>query len=187
MTTREDIIQGVRSWIKASSDLTPLSDAQVIKSEQDGPRPQIPYLTVGLTTFDIVVGSDDIRSGLDGSGIPTVSVRGQRRATATVQAFGDLATEWLTEAKSSIWKESAKAILKDAGLSVSILGSGQSNIAAVIADQTELRSTQDFDIAYTYNSNESTSVQLDVFDLGLTLESESPPGDFVINTSIQVC
>jgi len=176
MTTREDIIQGVRSWIKASSDLTPLSDAQVIKSEQDGPRPQIPYLTVGLTTFDIVVGSDDIRSGLDGSGIPTVSVRGQ-----------DLATEWLTEAKSSIWKESAKAILKDAGLSVSILGSGQSNIAAVIADQTELRSTQDFDIAYTYNSNESTSVQLDVFDLGLTLESESPPGDFVINTSIQVC
>lgn len=185
MTAREDLLQGVREWLKAGSAAVPLTDAQVYVAESDGPRVEIPYLSVRMTVYDITVGTDENRSGLDGLLDPVVSVRGQRRATVTVQAFGDQATDWLSEAKVSLHRPAIQLLLKSAGLAVSTLGSGQSNIVAVLADQSELRATQDFDLAYTYDSIEETGTALDTFELDQTFEGI--PSDRVIDIDIQVC
>lgn len=184
MSSREELIQGIRAWLQAAQ-ATPLTDAQVIKADTSNVRPPIPYLTVRILAFDIVVGTDERRSGVDGGGIPTVSVRGQRRATVTVRAFGDLATDWLAEAKASLYRDAPAQILKDAGLAVNLLGSGQANIAAVLADETELRSTQDLDVAYTYESAEDTGIELTTFEMELTLESDVSP-DLVVDIDIPV-
>lgn len=158
MSARGDLLQAVRAWLKAAQ-ATPLTDAQVILADENEARPPLPYLAVRLIAYDIKVGDDERRTGLDGGGLPVASIRGQRRATCTVQAFGDTATDWVTEAVISLRQESIRAILFASGVAVTPLN-GQSNITAVLADQSELRATQDFDLAYTYESTESGEIEL---------------------------
>ena len=168
MTVRADLIQAVRTWLQTNDSLT---DLQVIKADAKEARPPIPYLTVRLLTYDIKVGDDERRTGLDGAD-PVASVRGQRRGTVTVQAFGDTATEWLSDAKLALRLESIRAILFASGIAVNVI-EGQGNIAAVIADQTELRASEDFDLAYTIVSANETETELLTFVFTNDLDGRS--------------
>ena len=171
MSTREDLIQVVRTWLQGSQAVT-LTDAQVIKADGKEARPPLPYLTVRLISYDVKVGDDERRTGLSGGGDPVASVRGQRRASVTVQAFGDLATEWVTEATAALRRESIREILIASGVAIQPL-TGQTNIAAVLADQTELRSSDDFDRAYSYESSEETETELSELVFSNTLDDRT--------------
>ncbi len=61
MTIREALLQGVRNWLKLAAVLP---DARVRVSEDETPRPALPYLTVKVTSHDIVVGEDEERATL---------------------------------------------------------------------------------------------------------------------------
>ena len=69
----EQVLQSVRTWLKANGSAAGLTDAQVWTESSKGPRPPLPYLTVRLLAVDIPVGQDEavIRLGdtfLVGSG-----------------------------------------------------------------------------------------------------------------------
>ncbi len=185
MTVRDDIVQGIREWLMAYSAASPLTDEQVVPAEFSGNRTALPYLTVRVLSYDIAVGVDELISGLDGSDDPELSVRGQREGTVTIQAFGDQATEWLTEAKLSLNVEGAQTLLHDAGLAVALLGNGAGNIAAVLADKTELRSTQDLRVNYTINSITRAGVELVTVNFEGTFE-DNTPNDLVETTVFTV-
>ena len=57
--TEEFILQGVREWLKLCGSSAGLSDAQVIPSKDSGPRPPLPYITVNVTSSDMMIGEDE--------------------------------------------------------------------------------------------------------------------------------
>ena len=58
----EQVLQGVRTWLKANGSAAGLTDAQVWVDSSKGPRPALPYLTVKMTASDIPVGEDEVVS-----------------------------------------------------------------------------------------------------------------------------
>lgn len=57
-TTHEEVLQGVRDWLLAAGAIGGLTELQVLKANQKGPRPPLPYLTVRLLAVDLPVGVD---------------------------------------------------------------------------------------------------------------------------------
>lgn len=58
----EQVLQGVRTWLKSNGSAAGLTDAQVWVDSSKGPRPALPYLTVKMTASDIPVGEDEVVS-----------------------------------------------------------------------------------------------------------------------------
>lgn len=170
MTVREAVLQACREWLKAGAvapTATPLTDAQVIPADDKGPRPPLPYLTVKVTTPGTVVGAVDeqLRAVDGGSGDPTVAVRGARRATVSVNAFGDLAAEWVSEATLALQRPSILAALTVAGITVDAFG-GPVDLATVLDTEIEARVLREFEVLYSLTSDpedviEGLSVVLD--------------------------
>ncbi len=55
----EQVLQSVRTWLKANGAAVALTDAQVWVDSSKGPRPALPYLSVRMLAHDIPVGSDE--------------------------------------------------------------------------------------------------------------------------------
>lgn len=58
----EQVLQGVRTWLKSNGSAAGLTDAQVWVDSSKGTRPALPYLTVKMTASDIPVGEDEVVS-----------------------------------------------------------------------------------------------------------------------------
>ncbi len=78
LPSREGILQAIRALLKplARPGGTALSNAEIIPSEDKGPRPSMPYLTVKILSFGVEVGT------------PAALSYGAARVTVTTQATG---------------------------------------------------------------------------------------------------
>ena len=86
----EEVYQAVLDWARVGAvgpTDTALTNAQVIRADQDAPRPPKPYVAVKVTVGDIPVGVDEEIDSLD-AGTPTRTLRGERRGTLSIQGFG---------------------------------------------------------------------------------------------------
>lgn len=139
--------QAVRAWLIAAGALggIPNPDRAVIRADQDGTRPPMPYLTVRTLVSDIVVGVDD--RWVDDSNPPKHFVRGQRVATVSVQAYGAGAYAWLQRAVDHLSMPSILALNQNAGIAVWPEG-GPQNLSGLRDSHTEVRFARDFRVQY---------------------------------------
>jgi hypothetical protein len=223
MTVAEQILQAIRAWLMA---VTALTDAQVIPSDDKGPRPALPYVTVKVLAADIPIGRDAKRSievvvvtvtgGAEGTEYElevngeTIShtrtaddtdatvatelaeladeidgveawaagatvrlwaetltvaetdpnltaetaaaewVRGYRRATVSIQAFGDQAASWVEDAILALSTDAIQLELETLG--VTIEAEGSTDLSGLVDTSIEARVVRELDVTYDLRS-----------------------------------
>jgi len=103
------IMDSLRDWVVG---VTNLGDEHVIFARPDGQRPTKPYATLLLLSL-VRMSGDDVAVGGELGGGATVEVTGQRRATVSLQLYGegsyDYAEEVLSAIVNPVWQESARS------------------------------------------------------------------------------
>jgi len=156
MSSVEAIRQGIRVWLKTALGLT---DDQIIIADDKGTRPPLPYLTVKVTSPGLQVGTHEILNGIDGgSGAPTVSARHEKRATVSLQAFGEGAFAWLEDALDGLPLPTALDTLDAAGLSVQPI-SDIRDVARFLDTDTEPRYAVDLAVDYRVETDPVSLVE----------------------------
>lgn len=187
MTIREDILEAVRQWFITS---VPLADGpnQIVPADGLRPntRPTPPYLTVKVTTADVSLGVDELLESTSG-GAPSVTPRGQRSGTVSVQGFGSATSEWLQDATLALRSQAVRTILDAAGLTVTTLGASVTDLSLFLDTGFEPRFLKEFQIGYAVRGTEEVLVELTNVETGLTLESEpNDPDPLVVNITTTV-
>lgn len=179
MTTRDDILNGVRAWfvaaIPALTD-TPASASspnQIIHADAKGGRPSLPYLTVKVTVGDGTVGTDEVRHADTGPGASTWRVRGERFATVSLQGHDTADTTttsgWLEDAVLRITRPDVEAVIDAAGLSVITTGSVL-DVSDLLDSQIERRYQRDLEVRYAVRDSGPGLPELVTAETELTLE-----------------
>ena len=147
MSIRTDLEDGLISWLTLAGAAAgiPNADEAVIPADEDGERPDLPYLVVRVLVYDVPFGEDD--EFVDDATPPVFRGRGQRSATVSVNAFGADAEAWLERAVFTLRYPAIKANLTAAGLAVEPVG-GLNNLSSLLDDRTQVRFQRDFTVAY---------------------------------------
>jgi len=98
VSTSEDIIQAFRAAIMAVNTLT--DHATVRPWGVKGPKNDLPFVTVRVTTPGRRVGFDDVVRIIDT--VPKVYAKGEREAVVSLQWFGETAYTWLENFVASL-------------------------------------------------------------------------------------
>lgn len=185
MTIKETLLQGVRTWLRraAVDDDTDLLHAQVIVADQKAPRPPIPYLMVRLLTPGQKVGHDERVYGVTGGGAPTMELAGLRRATVSVQGYGEATADWLEEAVIGLGRDSVMTLNRTSGISVEDLGD-TANISLLVDTGIEPRFARDFAVLYAVRGGKETLVELLETQVGMTYTDRDGDPDPLITTIV---
>ena len=179
MPTNRDVIgEAIRQWF--ISALTPEvfdgTSTNIIFANDNGPRPALPYITVLVTVADIPKGTDERVSETNGSGNPTIRAKGDRFGTVSINAFGRDSSGWIEVATLRLEYDSIKDALTAAGLTVTTLGGGVTDLSTLLGDKIEPRYQRDFEFGYAVIDQEAEELTLAAnFETGLTLPDG--PGD----------
>lgn len=178
MAVREDILQGIRTWLKASESLT---DAQVIAADALGAvKPTAPFLTVKVLSADSRIGEDELIDALDGGGDLTTKMRGERRATVSVQGFGAGAEDWLVNAGLKLGQRASVEALIGVGLTVRKLGAVR-DISQTLDTGIVRRFIAEFDVTYQLDSDAVSEVAAATVEA--TYNFDGQPTDFSLTVT----
>ena len=183
MPVLESLQQGVIDWLKLAAG--GLTDAQVIRSNQKGMRPPIPYLTVNIQTADQNrhIRDEAIR-GEDG-GAPTIKQRGHRRAVAAIQGFGALTHEWLSLAQATLGQPAIQTQLDLSGFSV-FTNEPILDISTLVDTEIEGRYARDFTLNYLVETDPETQVEWLVGELDMTfIKFEGDPDPLIVSLTTE--
>lgn len=119
------IEQAVRGWIKTA---TSLNDANVIRADQDGPKPSVPFVDIALGDLIALGACDPIETEYDEGADPgeeiIESVRGQREFVVVIRAFSAAAVgtssayALLSKAQTALGLSTVRDALHAAGITV---------------------------------------------------------------------
>lgn len=144
MSVKEDLLQGVRTWLK---DVSSLSDDEVIvEREWNAERPDKPYLGVRLTTTGEPT-FDEIIEG-DKNSEYSQKQHGGRRGVATVNGYGQQTAEWIEVAQNSLKLKPVKDVFQSIGMTVKRSRGGLSDVTELVGPSFESRVTAEFDVRY---------------------------------------
>lgn len=189
MTIQLDIFRAVRGWLKAAT-LPALTDAQVIPSDDKGPRPALPYLSVKLTTLHQRLGEDERGVEVLGADTPQEQVRltvtGARRGVLQLRGFGDAPGEWLAAAELALSDPQILMGLSELGVSVRSLG-GLIDVSALLDTKIEARWSQDFEVTYQLRSSR-VAIPVAEAEAQATLYPHAPddPGALTLTTTLDL-
>lgn len=148
MSTEDAIYQAALDWLKAANGL---ADDEVIRSDQHAPRPELPYATVKVTTYDQQVGTDEQIRGENGSK-STVKLRGLRRGQLSVQTFGGVGG-WIEQARQYLQLPPVRSALHQGGIDFRPQSAIQ-EVGKVVDPSYEPRHQADFQVVYQVESPE---------------------------------
>lgn len=137
----------IRAWVQASGLF---DDAKIIRAEQDGPRPTVPFAEVRVGD-EVALGACDALETTFDDAAPageevTLTARGQRDLTVTVRVFtnratgADSARALASKLQVSLRLPSVKGILREGGLTCWDQGS-VSQIPAILDTKWEGRAS----------------------------------------------
>ena len=185
--TRTALETAVRAWLVLAGVVGGISNADraVIFAHQDGVRPPMPYLLVNVIVPSVQVGEDE--EFVDDADPPQRSIRGNRYATVSVNAFGETAFDWLELASFRLRAPSIKALNIAAGIAVQPI-SGVSDLSALRDQSTERRWVQDFRVDYVRQTSEletESVVALELIEREDTFQSDTH-ADRVVTTTEEI-
>ena len=151
--TSDDLYLAVRAWLVFAASSVPLTSAQIIRADQSGPRPPLPYMTVRVNLHDERVGHDEEIVNANAQ----LVTRGNRRGTISLNAFGDGAEAWLGRALAVLRHEAVKALIPTVAI---VPNGGALNLTQVVDDRMEPRWQRDFWVHYASVSDPEQLVEL---------------------------
>ncbi len=180
-----EVEAGLRNWIVATAAAggIPAPDSSVIFADENGPRPPLPYLVLDIQVFDERIGTDSQRSNALGQ----VEVRGLRRGSVSVLAYGEGSVPWLERATTLLTSPAARAILDTAGLEVKSAG-GLVDLTQVVDIEEEGRHQRDFDLLYVREPRTGEAEQGTILTEVQHTDTwdSNQPTDLVVNSTIDM-
>lgn len=190
MSHRTSIQERIIAFLKVAGAATPLTDQQVIKWHPSAPRPALPYLQVRVSLSDLVIGHDEQVLSDGGAAVVHIHVRGQRQATASVQAFGETAVGWLERAEllrhdPDIIETTLSDPATGLGITLANIG-GLQDLTGILDTSAEPRALREYRVLYGVTSSDEPQdhVEAATVEVSGTLESDSPPGDLAVTVTI---
>lgn len=170
---------GLAQAVATIADVTEPVFVQVIDAEQNSkaddadpertaPRPPYPYATLQVDT--VLQHSWDETRRTDAEGI--TSMGGQRRATVSVNYYGDDPMDQIAAAISAMDKETVTDLFRAAGISVWQKNPGQ-NLTGLLETRNEPRASFDFFIGFAENYEDDTGLIETVEDLTGQVDGET--------------
>jgi hypothetical protein len=156
MTTRETILQATRDLCQALATGTTLTDSQVIPSDDDGTRPQLPYLTCKVLS----VASQGTTEKRDKWSTGTSLSRhhnGGFVASVSIQGYGAGSDEWLERIRLHLDDYAAEVIETASGVSF-MYATDVQDLSAMLDTSIEPRFTMDLFVSFSNDSIESVPV-----------------------------
>jgi hypothetical protein len=188
-TNRENILQAFRDEFKAllAPDLT---DENCIPADgspfsDENPRPNLPYITIKVTTADIPVGVDERIPKTEAPAAATVKGRGHRSGTVSVNGFGADSAGWLEVFTLRLQYETSIRRLQAAGIAVINRGGGVTDLSALVDTSIEARFLREFEISYSVVDTDAEAlVEAETIEVDLILEDQENDPDPLTSTIV---
>jgi hypothetical protein len=122
----------------------------VVFADQDAPRALVPHLVIRVDGYDGIERDDEGVTGInpdDPTGDGQWRSRGQRTATAAVQAFGDGADAWVERAVAKLGSPAVRRLLEDVEIEITPI-SDLLNLSGLLDESTMPRWSRDFRVDY---------------------------------------
>jgi|SaaInlStandDraft_4_1057021.scaffolds.fasta_scaffold48823_2 hypothetical protein len=182
----ETLRQAVLTWVAAYAkpDGVALVTAglgtavQVVFADQPHERPDLPYLTIDVTSPGAANGHDEQIDGLTGGGAPTKTPKGRRTATISIQGYGEDTAEWLEELRLSMTLADAVAdTLEAAGYPrFGFFTDGPlTNVGQLLDTENEHRYGLDVFVHYAVAGAARTQIELATIETTVTQSSDAYP------------
>jgi hypothetical protein len=165
----ESLLQDVRAWVLLATSLPP---DRVVPVDAAGTRRALPYITVGLTTYDIEVGTDETLYEVDDQDELRARVSGDRRATVTLNAYGARGADLLGLCGLSLSMPIVQQFLEQKYIGLLPL-TGTQDITQLVDTTREKRFFRDFELTYGIEHLQSEPVPaMDEFTMNTELDSD---------------
>ena len=177
VNARENLLQGVRAFVKAATSLV---DGKVILEGTQGPRPAMPYVSVLGITQGIAVGTDERVYDLGGAGgAQRERIRGDRRATVQIMAFGTEASDYIEAIRMATENPTHRAVCNPYGISIARVLTPVGRLA-VLGTTFQERVSVDLEVAYTLDTQPATVVTAIETTSAVVLDRPNPPADLTV-------
>ena len=174
-TIKETVMQAMRTYLKAHSATSALTDSQVIPIDDKGTRPPLPYLVVQV--------GNNRRVGTDESWdttvltVPYKTAKTQRSLIVTVHGYGLGSEDWIEESAIGYNLPTQQKTLRDLDLTAAPNGDIV-DLSTSLDTAIEYHFVQDWTVNLAWTSTPQAQVE------ALTFDIETTAGDLVIDTSI---
>ena len=166
MTVRDDLLSAARALLIA---VTSAEVGQVINAGAKGPRPDLPYLTVRLTSPGGTTQGPAERLDRVLATVPQVAMQERREASISVQAFGKEALDWLDNMHLLI--DSPLSLLTQASNFISAMAVAPPSDISVLLDTIE-ESRYSFEMLFRYRAKSDPADQTELLTADVSLEVE---------------
>lgn len=174
MTLTDDIHKGVRAWILAATGLAP---DRVLPADDNGPRRDLPYITMRLASQDNRVYWPELAQSVDtGTGEILENVREEFRTTLQLDAYGTGSDDLLRLCAKSLRLTSTRTQLYALRLALRPIGP-INDLSATVDTEIEKRFTRDFDLTYgsQYSETQTGPPVMDTLDTEFDFSGQSTP------------
>ncbi|MFU8806539.1 MAG: LIC_12616 family protein [Bradymonadaceae bacterium] len=179
--SHEAFLQDIRAWVMLASSIP---STHVIPSDDTGVRPSLPYVTVGLTTYDVEVGTDE-EIYEDDDGDLMVKAIGDRRATLSINAYGGQGADILALCHLSLSQPVVQRFLLEKSLGIQAMG-GTQDLSALVDTRREKRFLKEFEITYAVELGQAEpETHFEELGMGIDLDSD-PDFNDPINVTVEV-
>lgn len=155
--THESLLQALRTVVKTALSL---DDDQIIAADDKGPRPELPYLTINVSAYDVPASTDYEDWSASSGGQVDVGARGLREGTVSLQGYGRTSAQWLTDLPLLLHRDSNQAVMTAQGLDLLPPESGVRRVPQLVDTSIEDRFIRD--LAFTYREIGATEEVPDV-------------------------
>ena len=142
--TRAALIAAIRAWVLLALAASLPDD--FIETDGKGPRPDLPYLDVVISS-SVTVGTDEEILGLDMASNPTRTVRGLRTASVAINGYGLATYDMLETLGLSLRTNASRDLNTLAGIEVQE-GGAITDVSTLLDTQREKRFLVEFLVQY---------------------------------------
>lgn len=165
----EDLMQAIRRWVMLS---TSLPGERVIPADDPGTRPPMPYITVGFTTYDLELGTDEQRLSVSEDDELQVEVYGERQTSVSLNAYGRQGADLLALCHTSLSQPLAQRLLDKECVTLRAATATQ-DISALVDERIEKRFVKDFFATYAIQSSAQAMPHVEEVELDGALNSQT--------------
>ena len=173
--TREDLLQFGRDYAKFVVGGA-LTDDNCIPANDKGRRPDLPYITLKVSSYDNPhLIRDEVIETVDG-GIPQERIRGDRRGVLTVAGFGEATEAWLQNMGLEIGLETTQVFLRGESVRVRIL-TETIDVSAMRDTEIEPQFSRDFTLTYMIETGDEPLVEFLEGEIAFEMEHREDDPD----------
>jgi len=158
--TNIDIKQVLKDWINANKGDPSIT---VIEANQNAPRPELPYITLLVTSVTVEEHANISSPNSDGD----ASIENEAAVMCSLQCFADDAFSILSGLKLSLEKVTVKQNLRAVGLPYIRTLSEVSDISEVVGTNFETRASLDLEFRTTLSVIDNIGVIESVYGTGI--------------------